>query len=58
MLQVCDIYGAKIVKNGVDKQVEVGKLRVDVICVFSLDHYNTIQQNGLPSVMVHVNRRK
>jgi len=36
-LQVCDIYGAKIVENGVDKQV-VCKLRVDDICVFSLDH--------------------
>jgi len=33
-LQVCYIYGAKIVENGVDKQVEVGKLRVDDICVF------------------------
>jgi len=39
MLQACDIYGAKIVENGVDKQVvEVGKSRVDNICNFSLDH--------------------
>jgi len=27
-----------IVENGVAKQVEVAKLRVDDICVFSLDH--------------------
>ena len=37
-LQVCDIYGAKIVENGIDKQVEVGKLQVNDICFFSLDH--------------------
>jgi len=30
--------GCKIVENGVDKEVDVGKLRVDDICVFSLDH--------------------
>jgi len=29
-----DIYGAKIVKNGIDKQVEVGKLRVNDISIF------------------------
>ena len=33
-LQVFDIYGAKIVKNGIDKQVEVGKLRVNDISIF------------------------
>ena len=56
-LQVCDIYGAKIVENGVDKQV-VCKLRVNDICIFftrSLE-YNSLFE--VPLVTAHVNRRK
>ena len=55
-LQVCDIYGAKIVENGIDKQVEVGKLRVNDICIFFTRSYNSLFE--VPLVMAHVNRRK